>query len=145
MIRNVVAGLESSGPSPWSIRHQTIENRHADKRAAALRRVWIVLVGPGPAGLWIISVARGGNGRAQRRTAWPDLHMGAVLRQPKALGVGQRRSRATERKKRHGSRDTKPARCHGIYFVGLERNCKPRNACRLPAAELESELRATAE
>jgi hypothetical protein len=48
----VVDVVEPSGPSARSIRHQTVENRHADKRAAPLRRVGIVLVGPGPTGLW---------------------------------------------------------------------------------------------
>ena len=49
----VVDVVQSPGPSPRSIRHQTIKNRDADQRAAALRRVRIVLVCPRPAGLRI--------------------------------------------------------------------------------------------
>ena len=60
----IVDVVELSGPSPRSIRHQTIEDHYADKRAPALRRVGIVLVGPRPAGLWIDGGFRGGDGRA---------------------------------------------------------------------------------
>src|ERR1700722_17716132 len=76
----VVDVIKSPGPAPRSIRHQPIENRHADKRAAALRRVGMVLVGPRPAGLGIDGGFRAGNGRAQGGTARSDLHAGAVLR-----------------------------------------------------------------
>ena len=104
----VVDVVQSPGPSPRSIRHQTVENRDADKRAAALRRVRIVLVCPRPAGLRIDRGSRGGDSRAQGATARSDLHVGAVLRQPKALGIGRRRSCAKQRTKRHGGRSTKP-------------------------------------
>jgi hypothetical protein len=89
----VVDVVQSPGPSPHSIRHQTIKNRDADKRAAALPRVRIVLVCPRPAGLRIDRGSRGGDSRAQGATARSDLHMGAVLRQPKALGIAFRTGR----------------------------------------------------
>ena len=104
----VVDVVQSPGPSPRSIRHQTIKNRDADKRAAALRRVRIVLVCPRPAGLRIDRGSRGGDSRAHGATARSDLHVGAVLRQPKALGIGRRRSCAKQRTKSHGGRSTKP-------------------------------------
>jgi len=104
----VVDVVQSPGPSPRSIRHQTIKNRDADKRAAALRRVRIVLVCPRPAGLRIDRGSRGGDSRAHGATARSDLHVGAVLRPPKALGIGRRRSCAKQRTKRHGGRSTKP-------------------------------------
>ena len=51
----VVDVVQSPGPTARSIRHQTIENRHAYKGAAALRRIGIVLlVRPGPPALRII-------------------------------------------------------------------------------------------
>ena len=59
------------------------------KRAAALRRVGIVLVRPRPAGLRIISGFWRGDGCAQGAPAGPALHAGAVLRQPKALGSAE--------------------------------------------------------
>jgi len=69
----VVDIVQSPGPSPRSIRHQTVENRDADKWAAALRRVRIVLVCPRPAGLRIDRGSRGGDSRAQGATARSDL------------------------------------------------------------------------
>jgi len=82
----VVDVVQSPGPSPRSIRHQTIKNRDADKRAAALRRVRIVLVCPRPAGLRIDRGSRGGDSRAHGATARSDLHVGAVLRRQRPLG-----------------------------------------------------------
>lgn len=113
----VVDIVQSPGPSPRSIRHQTVENRDADKRAAALRRVRIVLVCPRPSGLRIDRGSRGGDSRAQGATARSDLHVGAVLRQPKALGIGRRRSCAKQRTKRHGGRSTKPWKLHSTYSI----------------------------
>ena len=48
--------------------------------------------------------------------AGSDLHAGAVLRQPKSLGIGRRRSRAKQRKDRRGSRSTKPVELHEGVF-----------------------------
>src|ERR1700730_75545 len=46
----VVDVVETSRPLPRPIRDQGIQNRHADQRPATLRRIRIILVGPGQAG-----------------------------------------------------------------------------------------------
>jgi hypothetical protein len=55
---------------------------------------------------------------------------------------------AKERTKRHCSRDTKPAKCHRIYFVGLVAHGQAQewpSACWLPASRPSwTELRITA-
>ena len=112
----VVDIVKPPGPAPRAIRHQPIENRDADKRAAALRRVGIVLVGPRPACLRIDGGFRAGDGRAQPGPARSDLHVRPVLRQPKAPGIGRCGTRAKQRKNRNGGRSAKPGKLHATYF-----------------------------
>jgi hypothetical protein len=123
----VVDIVKPPGPAPRAIRHQPIENRDADKRAAALRRVGIVLVGPRPACLRIDGGFRAGDGRAQRGTTRSDLHVRPVLRQPKAPGIGRCGTRAKQRKNRHGGRGAKPGELHDTYFVSPGRTSKPKS------------------
>ena len=129
----VVDVVQSPGPSPRSIRRQTVENRDADKRAAALRRVRIILVCPRPAGLRIDRGSRGGDSRAQGATARSNLHVGAVLRQPKALGIGRRRSYAKQRTKRHGGRSTSNA---GAITLKRSPSTRPAAAATIAMASM---------
>ena len=112
----VVDVVKPPGPAPRAIRHQPIENRDADKRAAALGRVGIVLVGPRPAGLGIEGGFRAGDGRAQPGSARSDLYVRPVLRQPKPPRIGRCRTRAKRRKNRNGGRGAKPGKLHATYF-----------------------------
>ena len=70
---------------------------------------------------------RAGDGRAQRGPARSDLHVRPVLRQPKAPGIGRCRTRAKQRKNRHGDRGTKPGEIHDTYFVSPGRTSKPKS------------------
>jgi hypothetical protein len=82
----IVDVVESSGPSRRSIRHQAIENRHADKRPAALSRVGSGLflsvqgrpVSGSTVDLGVAMVAH----RAPPHG--PTFTPGAILRQPSA-------------------------------------------------------------
>jgi hypothetical protein len=113
----VVDVIEFAGPSTWCLRHQPIENRHADERPATQRRIVIVSIGPGTTGFRIDRGLRRGDNRAQPRTAWSHLHMGAILRQPKAFGIGRRDSSAQERVRCHSGHGTKLEAFHGEHFM----------------------------